>query len=148
MVTSTKKVAHRSNRYVKLRKMLEGRRLELISEVHGKIRDVRTDSSKNHKPLDSKESPEIDIQEDIALALIQMKAETLDKINEALKRLEEGSYGNCFQCGEKIAEARLRALLFAVRCKDCEEILEVAEQRKLMEQRREAGPPVLHITNR
>ena len=29
-----------------------------------------------------------------------------------------GSYGDCFECGEEISEARLRALPFAVRCKD------------------------------
>ena len=59
-----------------------------------------------------------------------MKAETLNKINEALARLEEGRYGLCFECGEEIAEARLRALPFAVRCKDCEEAREVAAQRE------------------
>jgi DnaK suppressor protein len=59
-----------------------------------------------------------------------MKAETLNKINEALARLEDGRYGLCFECGEEIAEARLRALPFAVRCKDCEEAREIAAQRE------------------
>ena len=45
-------------------------------------------------------------------------------------RLEQGDYGNCFDCGEEIAEKRLRALPFAVRCKDCEAAREVAEQRQ------------------
>ena len=54
-----------------------------------------------------------------------MKAETLNKINEALARLEDGRYGLCFECGDEIAEARLRALPFAVRCKDCEEAREM-----------------------
>ena len=58
-----------------------------------------------------------------------MKAETLNKINEALRRLDEGTYGNCFECGDEIAQPRLRALPFAVRCKDCEEAREVAEKR-------------------
>ena len=35
-----------------------------------------------------------------------------------------------FECDEEIAEARLRALPFAVRCKDCEEVRENAEQRE------------------
>ena len=48
----------------------------------------------------------------------------------ALARLEQGTYGNCFDCGEEIAEKRLRALPFAVRCKDCEEARENAEQRE------------------
>jgi DnaK suppressor protein len=58
-----------------------------------------------------------------------MKSETLNKVNDALVRLEQGNYGNCFDCGEEIAEKRLRALPFAVRCKDCEEARENAEQR-------------------
>ena len=59
-----------------------------------------------------------------------MKSETLNQINDALIRLEQDNYGNCFECGEEIAEKRLRALPFAVRCKDCEEAREVAEQRE------------------
>jgi DnaK suppressor protein len=127
--------------------MLEDRRLELMSEVHGKIRDVRTDKGKDREPLSFGEGSEIDIQEDIELALIQMKFETLNKINEALKRLEEDLYGNCFECGEEISEARLRALLFAVRCKDCEEARELAERKKLVEQRLASSTSIFDISN-
>jgi DnaK suppressor protein len=65
-----------------------------------------------------------------------MKAETLHRINEALERLEEGTYGRCFECGEEIEPRRLRALPFAVRCKDCEEAREVAAQRERVMSRR------------
>ena len=73
-----------------------------------------------------------DIQDDIEFALIQMKAETLAKIGEALARLDEGTFGYCFECGDEIEERRLRALPFAVRCKDCEEAREMAERRERM----------------
>ena len=86
--------------------------------------------------LDEGESSEIDIQDDIGFALIQMKAETLNKIDAALRRLGEGTYGDCFECGGEIAEARLRALPFAVRCKDCEEAHESVEQRERIMARR------------
>ena len=46
-------------------------------------------------------------------------SKTLNRIDAALRRLDEGSYGNCFQCGDEIAQVRLRALPFALRCKDC-----------------------------
>src|SRR5207244_11171470 len=85
---------------------------------------------KLNEVLDAVESSEADIQEDIEFALIQMKSETLTKVNDALGRLEQGDYGNCFECGEEIAEKRLRALPFAVRCKDCEEAKEAIEQRQ------------------
>jgi DnaK suppressor protein len=86
--------------------------------------------------VDDVETSESDIQEDIEFALIQMKAETLQRINEALERLEEGTYGHCFECGDEISPQRLRALPFAVRCKDCEEAREVAAQRERMLTRR------------
>ena len=127
---STKAAAARTSRYNELRQMLEDRRRELMNEVQGRMRDVRADGNKDRDVLDQGESSEVDIQEDIEFALIQMKSETLNKINEALNRLEEATYGNCFECGEEIAEARLRALPFAVRCKDCEEARETAEQRE------------------
>ena len=94
------------------------------------VREEGTWGGKLNEVLDAVESSEADIQEDIEFALIQMKSETLNKINDALVRLEQGDYGNCFDCGEEIAEKRLRALPFAVRCKDCEEAREIAEQRE------------------
>jgi len=130
------------DRYLELKKILDGRRREILSEVHEKMRDVRVEGSTANVQgvLDAVESSEADIQEDIELALIQMKAETLQKIEEALSRLEEGSYGYCFECGAEISERRLRALPFAVRCKDCEEAREVAEQReRVLAQRRGAA---------
>ena len=120
------------SRYSELKRMLEERRREIQAEVKGKMRDVRSEGAWGGKleVFDAVESSESDIQDDIEFALIQMKSETLNKINDALIRLEQGDYGNCFECGEEIAEKRLRALPFAVRCKDCEEAREVAEQRE------------------
>src|SRR5687767_3998258 len=132
MATTTKNKGAAKNRYTELRKMLEDRRRELMNEVQGRMRDVRSSEGKDREVLDQGESSEVDIQEDIEFALIQMKSETLNKVDAALRRLEEGTYGNCFECGDEISEARLRALPFAVRCKDCEEARETAEQRERM----------------
>ena len=121
------------SRYNELKQMLEERRREIQAEVQGKIRDVRAEGTwggKQNEVFDAVESSEADIQDEIEFALIQMKSETLNKINDALLRLEQGDYGNCFECGEEIAEKRLRALPFAVRCKDCEEAREVVEKRE------------------
>jgi DnaK suppressor protein len=121
------------SRYAELKQMLEERRREIHAEVQGKMRGVREEGTwggKLNEVLDAVESAEADIQEELEFSLVQMKSETLNKINDALVRLDQGSYGNCFECGEEIAEKRLRALPFAVRCKDCEEAREVAEQRE------------------
>ena len=144
MRTTTGKQAAQMNegRYSDLKRMLEDRRREILSEVQGKIRDQREESTwgRLHEVLDAGESSEVDIQEDIEFALIQMKAETLTKINEALKRLEEGSYGYCSDCGGEISGQRLRALPFAVRCKECEEAREVAVEREKVAAQRRNGP--------
>jgi len=122
-----------STRYSDLKQMLDERRREIHAEVQGKMRGVREEGTwggKLNEVLDAVESAEADIQEELEFSLVQMKSETLNKINDALARLEAGTYGNCFDCGEEIAEKRLRALPFAVRCKDCEQARENAENRE------------------
>jgi DnaK suppressor protein len=137
MATANTKSVAGSSRYDDLKAMLETRRRELAREVRGKIRDARTDSILERDVLDQGESSEVDIQDAIGFALIQMKAETLDKIDAALQRLDEGTYGDCVDCGAEIAGPRLRALPFAVRCRDCEGARETVERReRVMAERR------------
>ena len=138
---STQTVRMEDSRYQELRGILEERRDEIAGEVQHKIRSVRTEGSQapNDRAADLTETSEADIQDDIEFALIQMKAETLDKIGAALTRLEEGTYGHCYECGDEIAERRLRALPFAGRCKDCEEVCETERDRaRVLESRSKA----------
>jgi DnaK suppressor protein len=139
--TSVSSKNHSTARYAELKRLLDDRRREILSQVHEKIRGVRTESStKNMSEVyDAGESADSDIQEDIEFALIQMKTETLSKIDEALSRLEEGAYGDCYECGEEIAPQRLRALPFAVRCKDCEQARENAQLRERLLAQRSAS---------
>ena len=142
MKARIKKDTMARERYAELKQILEDRRKEILNEVQEKMRDVRAEggSGEGQGVLDAAEASEADIQDDIEFALIQMKSETLHKINEALARLDEGTFGYCFECGDEIAERRLRALPFAVRCKDCEEEREVAEQReRALTSRRSSG---------
>jgi DnaK suppressor protein len=122
----------RSGRYSELKRILEGRRLEIIAEVKDKMRDVRSEGAvvPRQGVRDEVESSEADIQDDIEFAVLQMKTETLNKVGEALLGLDIGTYGYCDECGEEISEQRLRALPFAVRCKNCEEAREGAQDRE------------------
>src|SRR5713226_8164334 len=89
------------SRYSELKRMLKERRHEIQAEVQGKMRHVRAEGTwgvKLNEVLDAVESSEADIQDEIEFALIQMKSETLSKIDDALTRLEQGDYGNCFEC--------------------------------------------------
>ena len=122
----------RTGRYSELKRILEGRRLEIIAEVKDKMRDVRSEGAvvPRQGVRDEVESSEADIQDDIEFAVLQMKTETLNKVGEALLGLDIGTYGYCDECGEEISEQRLRALPFAVRCKNCEEAREGAQDRE------------------
>ncbi len=46
---------------------------------------------------------------------------TVRACRAALRRIEDGSYGKCAECGERLPDARLKALPAALRCRPCEE---------------------------
>jgi DnaK suppressor protein len=107
-----------TTRNTHLREILLGRRRQLQDDVERRIRDGR--ASRLHEVRDELEDSAATISEDVGFALLELKAETLRRIDAALGRLEEGDYGSCFECGRDIAETRLRALPFAARCRECE----------------------------
>ncbi len=51
-------------------------------------------------------------------------SEVLVQINEALRRIEEGTYGICASCGREIAPERLEAYPWASLCIDCKRAAE------------------------
>jgi DnaK suppressor protein len=141
MFTTTIKALPKASRLKELRANLESRRIELVHELRNKIRAARSDGITDRDVLDDAESSELDTQDEIGFALMQLRIEMLKQIDAALRRLDEGSYGDCFECGAEIAEARLRALPFAVRCRDCEQSREAHERERFVGQRR--GSPAL-----
>jgi DnaK suppressor protein len=137
----------RARRLEDFRAILESRRAELSQDVEVRIRDVRSEGIGDRDVLDAAESSEIDIQDDIGFALIQLKAGTLKKIKTALRRIDEGDYGDCFECGGEIADARLRALPFAVRCRDCEAIHEATDRRERLMASRGSSALFVDLSN-
>jgi DnaK suppressor protein len=105
-------------RKAELRQMLTERRSAMQAQVQSRIRDGRTD--RHTEVSDDLEHCDADSQGDIELSLLQMRADTLARVDEALLRLDAGKYGRCVECDGEIAERRLRALPFAVRCQACE----------------------------
>jgi len=136
MTTTTTTVA--SVRHADLRQMLQDRRREMRGDVQSRLYDVRADGP--NAVLDEGEHSEVDIQDEIELALIQMRAETLVRIDEALVRIDAGEYGLCVECDEEILEPRLRALPFAVRCTACEESREQSDARERRGVQRRGSP--------
>jgi DnaK suppressor protein len=122
-----------ATRTAELRDMLSERRREMQDEVRSRIRDERADRPTEGR--DDFERSDADAQGDIELALLQMRAEMLSRIDEALVRLDAGTYGWCRDCDREIPKRRLRALPFAVRCLACEERHEHGRARQLAQQR-------------
>lgn len=57
------------------------------------------------------------------MALKANEASMLEKINEALTAIDEGSYGTCKTCGKTIDEERLDFLPYATNCIKCEDVV-------------------------
>jgi DnaK suppressor protein len=116
-MTNQNKSAHRE-RYAVLKQMLEDRR----RDIHDRLRSLReTLPAQVAEVKDAEEQSVEDFVQDVELALMEMKSETLSQIDEAIRRLERGAYGTCAHCGREIAEARLKALPFATLCLECQE---------------------------
>lgn len=58
-------------------------------------------------------------EQEFTLSLIETDGNTLAKIEAALDRIEEGSYGECEECGAKIPKQRLLAVPYATMCVKC-----------------------------
>ena len=78
--------------------------------------------------------------EDVAVDFLEMQQEQsilvnqqalLTEVEDALKRIEDGTYGICVNCGRPIPEERLEAMPWAARDVKCEEQL---EQRNLSDE--------------
>jgi DnaK suppressor protein len=95
---------------------LRNRRQQLTDHLQARIARIRQTGP---EAVTEQGEDEIDTAE-LEAALLDITATTLRRIDHALERLEEGRYGLCTECGDPISEARLKALPFADRCRDCE----------------------------
>ena len=101
-----------------LKQVLINRRHEIQTEVDARRRSVREERANDGR--DMVDLCDVGIEEEMSFALLQMRTTMLARVDAALARMESGTYGACFECGESISLNRLRALPFAVRCRDCE----------------------------
>lgn len=65
--------------------------------------------------------------QEFTLGLIENEQGTLGMINEALDRMEHGTFGLCAECGEAISRPRLQAIPYARHCIHCARKLEGGE---------------------
>ena len=87
-----------------LRRRLERQREDLRRAARERIHEARElNPFETGGGLDSADLCVNDVRENLDFALIELQTETLAKIDEALDRLNAGTYGVCIDCGRDIA---------------------------------------------
>ncbi len=113
-----------------LRRLLINRREEIVKEAKAEISKYIKGEKRQlvETALDDGDWSVIDLAEDISLKQLSTHRENLVKIDEALRKLKEGTYGKCEDCGEEISDKRLKVIPFAIYCIDCKEKREQLEE--------------------
>ncbi len=122
--------AMKSDELESFRRVLEGLRARLRGDLDQMtdeaLRRNGSESSGNlsNVPLHMADLGTEAFDLDFTLGLIENEQETLGQINEAISRIERGTYGICSECQEPIAKARLQALPYTATCIECARKLE------------------------
>lgn len=64
------------------------------------------------------------LNREIDYSLEENSGHVLGAVNDALERIENGTFGKCVRCGKQIGEERLEAIPYATRCIDCQRLAE------------------------
>ena len=107
---------------------LQAMRSDLLTQLRaqrgGQI--GRAEAAAEAREQQSDDWAKADAERDLAVALGERESAELVAIEEALKRVADGSFGLCIDCGASIPTARLHASPTAVRCVACQDQLEQA----------------------
>ena len=96
-----------------VRAVLEAERDGLRAQL-GELGDGAT--SGDHYDANFADSSQVTAERGEAEALLTTLQETLDDVELALTKVEDGTYGHCEVCGEPISPDRLEAMPAARRC--------------------------------
>ena len=119
-------MALRKEKLVGVQKVLLQQREALAVGLRQATHDLIEDETLYSDAVDQASA---DIDKSFSLVLKNRERDTLWQIDEALKRIESGDFGDCERCEDEIAEARIRAFPFTTLCIDCKSELE-SEQRR------------------
>ena len=128
MATAKKETKKRTKRKSKsgwreeIKKMLLLMRKELLQDVSESMR-AESDHSK-HDIGDFYDQASSDRDRELSLMLADREREKLTYVDDALKRIELGTYGICESCEEIIEKERLMAMPFTKLCLSCQEDIE------------------------
>lgn len=124
------KVQSGEDRKFRLKRLLLEKRQEILKEAKAEIGKFIRGENKElvEAAMDDGDWSVADLAEDINLRKLTSHKESLDRIDLALRKLEEGTYGICEDCGTEISEERLRLIPFAIYCVECLEHREKMEE--------------------
>jgi DnaK suppressor protein len=108
------------------KKELTLRRDTLAREVRQATQDMVND---DETYADSVDQASADADRAVSVHIKNREREILVQIDQALRRMEEGIFGECERCSEDISEARIKAFPFTTLCIDCKAELESEENR-------------------
>ncbi len=115
------------------REILMDKREQLNGQVESLTKDATasTESTEHSKsPLSNAENASDTYEQDFAFLSIESEEELLDKIENALERIQEGSYGVCEVCDTAIPEERLEVMPWADLCVKCQQLEEQGRVRR------------------
>ena len=101
------------------REALLHKKMELVGAAG--VRTLQATMENNSRQGDMADQASGNNEVHIALKLRQTDAKILQAIEEALQRIDKGTYGVCRDCGNMIAPARLKAIPWTRVCIDCKE---------------------------
>ncbi|MBI3544827.1 MAG: RNA polymerase-binding protein DksA [Deltaproteobacteria bacterium] len=108
------------------RKVLNTQLGELNKEQDSTISQIKHD---DEVYADWTDVASVETDKTLQLKIRDRERMLITKIEEALRRIEEGTFGECERCGDEIAEPRLKARPVTTLCIDCKSELEGAEHR-------------------
>ncbi len=116
-----------------LRKILMDRRQEVMKEIDGLLGNRMSDEYQRRvdSAPDVGDQALLDTERVRDISLLEMRNKMRQQIDEALAKLEEGTYGRCADCKVEISEKRLRTVPFARRCVTCQSKQELLEKIEL-----------------
>jgi DnaK suppressor protein len=107
------------------KKLLQEQRNTLITEAQKTVTGM-TDSKENFP--DPTDRATLESDRNFMLRIRGRERKLILKIEEALERIEDGSFGICEKCGEDISEQRLRARPVTTHCIECKKKEEALER--------------------
>lgn len=109
------------------KKVLQQRLGELLNEADRTVKDISESESETSSDPTDQAVQELDRNR--LLRFKDRERKLIRKIEKALNRIDEGTYGACEACSQPIADARLKARPMTTLCIDCATELESEKQR-------------------